>query len=100
MAEKNAAQIQKRFKEEEVEVVLNADQTFVNFFMEEKEVVAPVGTKRVGSKIKADVKKGFTFMVTCNTETSKIEAPFVVFDGTKLTQAKYPQRTLAWKLKN
>ena len=39
-------------------------------------------------------------MVTCNMETSKIEAPFVVFDDTKITQAKYPQRTLAWKHRN
>ena len=100
MAEKNAARIQKRFKEENVDVVINADQTFVNFFMEETEVVAPKGIKRVGGKVKVEVKKGFTLMVACNLETSKIEAPFAVFDGTKLCGAKHPERTLAHKHRN
>ena len=96
-AEANAKRIRERFKEEDVEVTINADQTFVNFFMEETQVVAPKGTKRVGGKIKADVKKGFTLMVACNMDTSKIEAPFSVFNGTKLCKAKYPERTLAYK---
>ena len=100
MAEKNAARIQMRFSEEEVEVTINADQTFVNFFMEEEEVVAPTGTKRAGGRINADVKKGFTLMVGCNMETSLMEPPFAVFDGTKLCKAKHPERTLAWKYRN
>jgi len=41
-----------------------------------EEVVAPKGLKRVGGKIKADVKKGFTLMVACNLETRLMEPPF------------------------
>jgi len=99
-AEANAARIQKRIKDAKVDVALNADQTFVNFYMEEETVIAPRGTKRVGGRVKADVKKGFTLMVTCNLNTSQIEAPFSVFNGTKLCRAKYPERTLAYKHRN
>ncbi len=68
--------------------------------MEEEEVVAPKGIKRVGGRIKAEVKKGFTLMVACNLETSKIEPPFSVYNGTKLCRAKYLERTLAYKYWN
>ena len=100
MSVANAARIQKSYKEANVQVTINADQTFVKFFMEEAQVVAPTGTKRIGGKIKADVKKGFTLMVACNKETSLMEPPFSVFDGTKLCTAKNPERTLAWKYRN
>ena len=100
MAEENTKKICTRFKEENIQVTINADQTFVNFFMEEKVVVAPTGTKRIGGKIKADVKKGFTLMVGCCLETGQMEPPFAVFDGTKLCTAKFKERTLAWKHRN
>ena len=100
MSDANAAKICKRFKEENAEVTINADQTWVKFFMEGEQVVMPTGTKRVGGRITAEVKKGFTLMVGCNLETSLMEPPFVMFDGTKLCKAKHPERTLAWKYQN
>ena len=43
LAEKNAARIQKRFKEENINVVVNVNQTFVNSFMDEMKVsVRPI----------------------------------------------------------
>jgi hypothetical protein len=99
-AERNAAKITKRFKDEEVDVVLNADQTFVNFYMEETEVVAPTGIKRVGGRVKAEVKKGFTAMVAVNLKTSEMDPPFVVYNGTKLSSARNPERTLWYKHRN
>ena len=100
MSEAITAKICERFNEENIEVIINADQTSVKFFMEEGQVVAPTETKRVGGRVKAKVKKGFTLMVGCNLETSLMEDPFVVFDGTKLCKAKQPERTLAWKCRN
>ena len=100
VSETNAAKICNSFKEENAEVTINADRTWVKFFMEEGQVVAPTGTKRVGGRIETEVKKGFTLMVGCNLETSLMEDPFVVFDGTKLCKAKQPERTLAWKCRN
>jgi len=100
LSEANAADLRTLFKEKEVEVMLNMDQTFVNFYIEETHVIAPKGTKRVGGKISAEVKKGFTLMVIVNMLTSEIDAPFLVYDGTKMKDAKYPERTLAYKYKN
>ena len=98
LAEKNAADLRKLMLE--VDVLVNADQTFVNFYPEEKIVVAPVGTKRVGGKVKADAKAGFTAMVTVNLGTSQMEAPFCVYNGTKLKDSKKPKQTLAFKYRN
>ncbi|KAL7531804.1 hypothetical protein ACHAWF_003919 [Thalassiosira exigua] len=99
MSEENAKKIRETLAVANVDMVINADQTFVNFFMEEQEVAAPTGTKRVGGKVKADVKKGFTLMVSCELETSRMGPPYAVFDGTKLCSAKHPERTLAFKHK-
>ncbi|KAL7539007.1 hypothetical protein ACHAWF_006267 [Thalassiosira exigua] len=92
----NVTRIQKRFSNEGVQVTINADQTFIKFYMEEDVVVAKTGTKRVDGKIKADVKKGFTLMVVVNMEASQMEPPFSVFDGTKLCKSKRPESTLPW----
>ena len=63
------------------QVVVNADQTFVNLHPEEDGVLAPTGTKRVGDSIKTDSKKGITVMVTAELVTGEVAIPFVVFDG-------------------
>ena len=46
------------------DVVVNADQTFVNFYPETKQVIAPTAVKRVGGCVKSDDKAGFTLMVS------------------------------------
>ena len=96
----NAKRICERFRAAGVEEILNADQTFVKYHNEEETVVAPTNIKRVGGLVKADVKKGFTAMVAVNMKTSEMEPPFVVFNGTKMIDAKFPLRTLAHKHRN
>ena len=49
-AEDNVAIINKIFKDENVDVVVNADQSFVRLFMEEDYVAAQKGTQRIGGK--------------------------------------------------
>ena len=39
-------------------------------------------------------------MTALNLTTSEMLPPFVVFDGTKITTAKQPERTLAYKHRN
>lgn len=63
-------------------------------------MIAPIGTKRIGGKVQADTKAGFTFMVTVNMLSSEIVAPFVVYNGTKLIDTQHPERTLAHKYKD
>jgi hypothetical protein len=99
-AKANVARIQKRLKDVKVDVALNTDQNVVKFYMEEETVIAPTGMTRVGNRVNANTEKGFILMVACNLNTSKIKAPFPVFNGTKLCRAKYPGRTLAYKHRN
>ena len=56
----------------------------------------PQNKKRFGVRVKSDVKAGFTAMVTVNLGTSYMDAPFVVYNGTKLKDAKKPKYTLAY----
>ena len=90
-AVENVKDLRKLFQDAEVEVMLNADQTIVKFYIEEECIIAPTGTKRVGGRIKADAKAGFTLMVIVNLATSEVEAPFIVFTGTKLSDAVRPE---------
>ena len=80
-----------------MDVDINTDQTFTKCYIEEEEVITPIGTKRANSNVKAKMKMGFTLMVACNLKTSKIEPPFSVFNGTKLCRAKYTEHTLTLK---
>ena len=63
-------------------------------------VVSPKNTKRVGVRFKSDTKAGFTAMVTVNLGTSQMDAPFVVYNGTKLKGAKNPKSTLAHRYRH
>ena len=80
--------------------MLNANQTFVYFYPEESVVVTPKNTKRVGVRVKSDAKSGFTAMVTVNLGNSQIDAPFVVYNGTKLKGAKNPKPTFAYRYRH
>ena len=80
------------------DIIVNADQTFVKLYMEDESVLAPVGTKRVGGKVNpVDKKSGFTIMVTVEMFSNMICNPFIVFTGTKKTEAKRPESTLNHK---
>ena len=86
----NSQRIRKRFADENVDVACNSDQTFLRFYPDKETVIAPKGTKRIGGKIKSDAKAGFTSMVTVNLGTSCMDPPFVVYNGTKLKDARNP----------
>ena len=99
LAEKNSADLNKLFLEGKVDVVINADQTFVNFLPEAQYVLAPKGAKRIGGKIKGDEKSGFTLMVAAELNSSQLLPPFVVFNGTRIEESKRPQTTNHYKYK-
>ena len=87
-----------REKLKDCDVVVNADQTFIKLHMEHEKVLAPSGTKRVGGKVNpTDKKAGFTFMVTVEMFSNSILPPFLVFNGTKMSEAKRPTRTLDFR---
>ena len=52
VSEKNATDPQKLFRDNKVNVVVNADQTFFHLYPEEHVVIASKGVKRVKGKIK------------------------------------------------
>ena len=84
-------------KEEDVDDVVSADQTFVVYCNESKFVVAPAGVRRVGGHVKADCKNGFTLMVTASLKSSNLQPAFLVFNGTKMDDAKIPSATNDFK---
>ena len=72
-----------RFKAFGVEELVAADQTFVNFHPDANDhVVAPTGTKRVGSTVEVDEKAGCSLMVTQELRTGEVDIPFWVMTGT------------------
>ena len=78
LAEVNTVAVSKLSQDAKVEVMLNADKTFVYFYPEDYVVVAPKNTKRVGGRVNSDTKYGFTAIVKVNLDTSQMDAPFVV----------------------
>ena len=93
----NARELCNLFIEEDANVIVNADQTFMKFYPEEEVFITKKDTKRDGVKVKADTKAGFTEIVTVNLAISRIEDPFVAYNGTKLKDTKHPPVTLAYK---
>ena len=81
-AEMNSARIRKKFKDEDVDVVINADETFLLFHPFGEKLIAPTGIKRVGSAVQVDNEKwGATVMIACEFRTSSILPPMVIFTG-------------------
>ena len=73
-----------------VDVVVTADQTFIKFLCANEKVLVPTGMKRMGSTVKSDDKrKGVTLMLTAYVRGKRrsggLEAgllpPFMVFNG-------------------
>lgn len=81
-AEENALRIRSKFKEEKVDVVINADETFLLFHPLGERLIAPKGVKRVGTAMQVDNEKwGATVMIACEYKTSSIIPPMVIFTG-------------------
>ena len=73
-----------------VKVIVNADQTFVNFRCAKEKLLVPTGSTRVGSNVELDdEKKGITCMVTVSISpkygsiVSQMHPPFMVFGWSK-----------------
>jgi OTU-like cysteine protease/DDE superfamily endonuclease len=69
------------FRNEQVEVVLAADETFLKFHERDTSLLVPRGVKRVGSAAKLDEKDGCTLMVTMDMSSSQLIPPFLIFKG-------------------
>lgn len=93
LAVANSAEIRKLLREANVDVVINADQTFLKYYPEMDMVLAPTGAKRIGGKINVNEKAGITCMVSADYYSSRLMPPFLVFDGIKRVDAKNPQMT-------
>jgi hypothetical protein len=81
-AEENAARIRHTFLKEKVDIVINADETFLLFHPFGQRLIAPTGVKRVGSAVQVDNEKwGATVMISCEYRTSSILPPMIIFTG-------------------
>jgi hypothetical protein len=57
------------FKNEKVDVVINADETFVLFHMKDTRLIVPQGIKRVGTSTQVDNEKmGATVLISFSHE--------------------------------
>ena len=74
MAEKNATDLQKLFRDNKVDFFVNADQNFVYVYPKDHVVVVPKGVERVGGNINLYTKAGFTAMFSCDIESSNMAA--------------------------
>jgi len=81
-ADENALRIWTLFKAENVEVVINADETFVLFHMKENRLIVPQGVKRVGPSTQVNNEKmGAAVHFSCEFQTSMILPPMIIFTG-------------------
>jgi hypothetical protein len=81
-AEQNSERIRERIRGENVDVVINADETFLLFHPIGEKLLAPMGVKPVGTAVQVDNKKfGATVMIACEYRTSSILPPMVIFTG-------------------
>ena len=64
-----------------MQVVIAADETFLRFHEASSTVVAPKGSKRVGTAIKSNEKEGCTVMVSMEMISSQLLPPFIIFKG-------------------
>jgi hypothetical protein len=81
MAESGAKRIRTRFLKEDVNVVLAADELFVRFNETVKNLIVPIGVKRVGTKHKCDEKIGCTVLPTMDLTHGMLMPPVIIFTG-------------------
>ena len=81
IAKEDSSRICETMRAAGVQRLINADQSFFLFYPEDSQVIAPVGTKRVGTTIKTDEKKGCTVMGAMEMFSSTLLPPFVVLQG-------------------
>ena len=71
--------MRKLFEEEEIDVVLSADETFLRFYECTKQVLAPKGVKRVGVALFVNEKYGCLVMITLDMSENIALSPFIIF---------------------
>ena len=82
LAIQGASRVRQRFMDENVDVVIAADETFLRFIEANSKVVVPCGSKRVGTALKCNEKEGCTVMVSMDMNASQLLPPFIIFKGT------------------
>jgi hypothetical protein len=88
-AMKATHQIRKEIEEFDPAVILNADETFLQFYSTDKRVIAQTGSKRVGTKLSPENEKlGATLMVTMSCLSNELLPPFIIFDGSSLSNPR------------
>ena len=89
--------VRKLFKEEDVDVVLSADETFLRFHECTNKVLAPIGVKRVGVALSVNEKNGCSVMITLDMHLNKALPPFIIFTGVfgALLMKEYKEMTKA-----
>jgi len=81
-SEQNCAWIRQRFLKEDVDVVVNEDETFLLFHPFGENLTAPRGVKHVGTAMQVDNERfGATVMIACEFRTSSILPPMIIFTG-------------------
>jgi hypothetical protein len=86
-AEENAVRIREQFFKENVDVIINADETFHLFHPFDQWLIAPTGIKHVGTVVQVvNEKRGAMVMISCESQTSSILPPMIFF--TKVYCAK------------
>jgi hypothetical protein len=81
-SEENALRIHTLFKAEGINVVINADETFVLFHMKDNHLIVPRGVKRVGTAAQVhNNKMGAPVLISCEFRTSMILVPVIIFTG-------------------
>ena len=75
IAQIQAERICETMRAAEVDVLINADETFVLFYPEDGHVIAPEGAKRVGSTNETNAKQRLTGMLGMELFSSTVLPP-------------------------
>ena len=77
-----AERVRKLFHSNCVKRIFSVDETNVKFHEVSKTLLAPQGTKRVGTACSIPSSDGCTVMVTMDMLTSQLTPPFIIYKGT------------------
>ena len=75
----SACRVRKLFKEEDVDLVLSANDTFFRFHEYTKKVLTPIGVKRVGVALSVNEKNDCSVMITLDMFEDIVLPPFIIF---------------------
>ena len=73
--------MRKLLKEEDVDIILLANETFLRFHKCTKMDLVPIRVKRVGVALSVNEKNGFSVMITVDMCANIALPPFIIFTG-------------------